>query len=248
MLRKHSKDIVKMYMWHLWFKLQEYFFVCKENKNNDFIQQFFSSASTWCHFGEYHNACVCFHLNVNKAQCMHVLRKQLHTHTDTFQMALGVACCLWEGQRALGFHHKYLNLCSEDERRFYGFGLTWGWGINDRIFIFGWTIPLNQKRHCATITSLLSSYNRICSINKTMATKSKITFSERSLAKNKIPWLSGVQVDHGDPHNAKSISRLLLFQEIQQFSYKHIKKALSLLTSQCELLLATNLISIIYSL
>ncbi len=27
-----------------------------------------------------------------------------------------------EGQRALGFHQKYLNLCSEDERRSYGFG------------------------------------------------------------------------------------------------------------------------------
>ncbi len=29
-----------------------------------------------------------------------------------------------EGQRALGFHQKYLNLCSEDERRSYGFGMT----------------------------------------------------------------------------------------------------------------------------
>ncbi len=29
-----------------------------------------------------------------------------------------------EGQRALGIHQKYLNLCSEDERRSYGFGTT----------------------------------------------------------------------------------------------------------------------------
>ncbi len=29
-----------------------------------------------------------------------------------------------EGQRALGIHQKYLNLCSEDERRSYGFGKT----------------------------------------------------------------------------------------------------------------------------
>ncbi len=49
-----------------------------------------------------------------------------------------------EGQRALGVHQKYLNLCSEDERRSYGFGSTWGWVINDRIFIFGWTIPLSE--------------------------------------------------------------------------------------------------------
>ncbi len=39
-------------------------------------------------------------------------------------------------------HQKYLNLCSEDERRSYRFRTTWGWVINDRIFIFGWTIPL----------------------------------------------------------------------------------------------------------
>ncbi len=52
------------------------------------------------------------------------------------------SCCLWEGQRALRFHQKYLNLCSEDERRSSGFGTTWGRTINDIIFIFGWTIPL----------------------------------------------------------------------------------------------------------
>jgi len=47
-----------------------------------------------------------------------------------------------QGQKALGFHHKYLNMCSEDERRSYKFGRTRGWIINARIFIFGWTIPL----------------------------------------------------------------------------------------------------------
>ncbi len=40
-----------------------------------------------------------------------------------------------QGQKALGFHQKYLNLCSEDERRSYRVGRTWGWLINDRIFI-----------------------------------------------------------------------------------------------------------------
>ncbi len=29
-----------------------------------------------------------------------------------------------EGQKALRFHQKYLNLCSEDERRADGFGTT----------------------------------------------------------------------------------------------------------------------------
>ncbi len=47
-----------------------------------------------------------------------------------------------QGQKALGFHQKYLHLCSEDERRFYGIRTRWGWIINDKIFIFGWTISL----------------------------------------------------------------------------------------------------------
>ncbi len=34
------------------------------------------------------------------------------------------------------FIKKYLNLCSEDERRSYGFGTTWGRVITDRILIF----------------------------------------------------------------------------------------------------------------
>ncbi len=47
------------------------------------------------------------------------------------------------GTGHLRFHQKYLNLCSKDERRSYGFGMTWGWVINDRIFIFGWTNTLS---------------------------------------------------------------------------------------------------------
>ncbi len=31
-----------------------------------------------------------------------------------------------QGPKALGFHHKYLDLCSEDERRSYGFGTARG--------------------------------------------------------------------------------------------------------------------------
>ncbi len=48
-------------------------------------------------------------------------------------------------QRTLGFHQKDLNLCSEDERRSYRFGKTWGRVIIvDIIFNFGWTIPLSM--------------------------------------------------------------------------------------------------------
>ncbi len=55
--------------------------------------------------------------------------------------------CLWEGHKAVGIHQKYLNLCSEDERRSYRFGTTWERVINDRIFIFGWTVPLTRNHH-----------------------------------------------------------------------------------------------------
>ncbi len=36
---------------------------------------------------------------------------------------------------------KYLPLCSEQTHS-YRFGSTWGWVNDDRIFIFGWTVPL----------------------------------------------------------------------------------------------------------
>ncbi len=43
------------------------------------------------------------------------------------------------------FIKNILNVCSEDEQRIYRFGMTWGWVINDRIFIFGWTIPKSNR-------------------------------------------------------------------------------------------------------
>ncbi len=59
--------------------------------------------------------------------------------------SIAVALLSIQGLRALRFDQKYLHLCSEDERRSYGFEKTRGWVINDRIFILGWTIPLNRN-------------------------------------------------------------------------------------------------------
>ncbi len=53
-------------------------------------------------------------------------------------------CVHRDSDKPPGFHPKYLKLCSEDERSFYGFGTTWGLVINDKIFILGWSIPLTQ--------------------------------------------------------------------------------------------------------
>jgi len=41
---------------------------------------------------------------------------------------------------------KYLRLCSAEERNSYRFATTWGWVNDDRIFIFGWSIPLSIQR------------------------------------------------------------------------------------------------------
>ncbi len=38
---------------------------------------------------------------------------------------------------------KYVPLCSAEQRNSYRIGTTWGWVNDDRIFIFGWTIPLS---------------------------------------------------------------------------------------------------------
>ncbi len=46
---------------------------------------------------------------------------------------------------------KYLPLCSAEQRNAYRFGTTWGWVNDDRIFIFGWTIPLSSTGIFVTI-------------------------------------------------------------------------------------------------
>ncbi len=46
-------------------------------------------------------------------------------------------------KQVTNFLSKYLPLCSAKQRNSYRFGTTWVWVNYDRIFIFGWTIPLN---------------------------------------------------------------------------------------------------------
>ncbi len=41
---------------------------------------------------------------------------------------------------------EYLPLWWAEQRHSYRFGTTWGWVNDDRIFIFGWTIPLRTHR------------------------------------------------------------------------------------------------------
>ncbi len=50
---------------------------------------------------------------------------------------ISVVLLSMEGMRALRFKQNHHNLCSDDERRFYGFGI-----------IFGWTNPLTDRHKC----------------------------------------------------------------------------------------------------
>ncbi len=136
-------------------------FVHKESKNNDFIQQFFSSSSHLLQRAaiveRVSRRMRLLPLHVNRfmwKRMRMVLLLTFNTHMRQHAHALftwsEASSCVMilyplsvlsiEGQKALGFHQKYLNLCSEDERTSYRFGTTWGWVINDIIFIFGWTI------------------------------------------------------------------------------------------------------------
>ncbi len=45
-------------------------------------------------------------------------------HTMFLGLIVVVPLLCMQGQKALGFDQKYLNLCPEDERRYYGFGTT----------------------------------------------------------------------------------------------------------------------------
>jgi len=47
-----------------------------------------------------------------------------------------------KGCQSSNHSSKYLPLCSSEERKSYWFATTWGWGNDDIIFMFGWSIPL----------------------------------------------------------------------------------------------------------
>ncbi len=57
-------------------------FLCKQNKNNDFIQQFLLfRVSLWHTFTTVpQNTCVCIPLIVNKPRCVRLMRQQHQTH------------------------------------------------------------------------------------------------------------------------------------------------------------------------
>ncbi len=103
-------------------------FARKENINNDFIYKKLLNKvvmfvelrlNPWCHM-DYFNKVLSTFLGLECVSCVAV-----YADSEDFK-----------------FNQKYLHLCSKEERTSYGFWATWGWVINDRILIFGWTLPL----------------------------------------------------------------------------------------------------------
>ncbi len=80
-----------------WIEVEVFNFVFFEYKkySHSFIEL---SLNHWCHM-DYFNDGLTYFLGLERVSCV-------------------------EAQKALGFHHKYLNLYSEDEQSFYGFGIT----------------------------------------------------------------------------------------------------------------------------
>ncbi len=97
-----------------------------------------------------------------------------------------------EDQRALGFNQKYLHLCPEDERKFYGFGTKWGWVINDRIVIFGSTIPLSVKQCLFKVQ--LSSLSLRRDVHRMLAKRLMhmvhLSGNTSGVSKSSVDWLN----------------------------------------------------------
>jgi len=98
--------------------LHKQLFLAHKKYSSSFIKLWFNH---WCHMDCFNNV------------------------LTTFLDLVSVAWLSMKNQKVFRFNQKYLHLCTEDERRSYGFGTTWGWIINDRIFIFGWNIPFRAS-------------------------------------------------------------------------------------------------------
>ncbi len=113
-------------MWHQWFnchftKLREYFLCAKKTqRKNDFIQKFVSSASPYSTILESSTY-------VNNVCCS--------VSAAPYEDTLFTLFTLWSECKQ---HFRVHTL-----HTLFTYVMTWGWVINDRIFIFGWTIPLS---------------------------------------------------------------------------------------------------------
>ncbi len=77
-------------------------------------------------------------------RCFSLKQETLDTHITGFDWFLpreGDSTALQINYHSC-FHNRWPNSKIGRIGSAYGFGMTWGWVINDRIFILGWTMPL----------------------------------------------------------------------------------------------------------
>ncbi len=128
----------------------------KENKNNDFIHQFLLFRLSLQHaFTKVPRPCfvmlswMCVEEPEEKKLLNKVVIFVFFAHkkyscgfinvlTTFLGLERGSSLVVYGGSESSWISPKFLNLWW----RSYRFGTTWGWVINDRIFIFGRTIPL----------------------------------------------------------------------------------------------------------
>ncbi len=96
-------------------KLREYFLCAKKTKITFRVNRITISTLP-C------QSLTCVHDTKIKVEPQTILTDYFNAVLTTLN--LSAALLSMQGQKALGFHKKYLNLCYEDEQRSYGFGTT----------------------------------------------------------------------------------------------------------------------------
>jgi len=100
-------------------------------------------------------------LNLFNIKAIESLQKIWTKPLNSYGLILASKWWSTGGQKALGFHQKDLHLCSEDEWKSWGFGTTWGWVNDDRIFIFGWTNSLMNLSWFSNVNRIYFDLNEI---------------------------------------------------------------------------------------
>ncbi len=92
---------------------------------------------------------------------------------------------------------EYLPLCSAEQRHSYRFGTTWGWVNDDRIFIFGWTIPLKTFTPICKAGFLQYSLNGLLFAGEVSPNPQRFRFSSHSTVNRQI--LSSLRLKTASP-------------------------------------------------
>ncbi len=90
---------------------------------------------------------LCLHIVMQERNKITTLFNNLFSSVSVFDACLGLAvlCCLCRSESSQ-ISSKISQFVFWKWTKVLQLGTTWGWVINDRIFIFGWTIPLKRLK------------------------------------------------------------------------------------------------------